>query len=95
MSNPHLLGANSPTSEGPVLAAYLTRNAGEEVTVMGDNPIQNRRRQTGLEILAFELNLDARDLAELIGGPWDYAVDRIGSAGGSGNSHSERSKDSR
>ena len=62
---------------------------------MFDNANQNRRRPTGLEILAHALNLDVRELAELIGGPWDYTVDRTGPAGGSGNSHSERSKDSR
>ena len=52
---------------------------------MFDNANQNRRRPTGLEILAHELNLDLRELAELIGGPWDYAVDRAGPVGGSGD----------
>ena len=47
----------------------MTRNAGEEVTVMGDNPNQNRRRQTGLEILAPEPELLSETLRGLLEDP--------------------------
>jgi hypothetical protein len=49
---------------------------------MFDNANQNRRRPTGLEILAHEFNLDVRELAELIGGPWNFAVNHGGPTGG-------------
>jgi hypothetical protein len=84
---------NAPGARDQLLVHLVQPHVGElmrllqpELNRLGaamfDNANQNRRRPTGLEILAHELNLDVRELAELIGGPWNFAVNHGGPSAG-------------